>query len=284
MPTAISTALALVAFAANNVLCRLALGRGAVDAATFSTVRLATGAATLVAIDALRRGRGFRLGGSWTSAVILFLYAVPFSFAYLSLTAGTGALVLFGTVQITMMGGALAGRERPRPQQWAGLAVAIAGLVYLVLPGLSAPHPVGAALMATAGIGWGLYSLRGRGASNPLANTAGNFTRAVPLVLLVSLATASRAHAEPAGLLLAAATGILASGCGYVIWYAALRHLTATRAAVVQLAVPVLAGLGGVLFLSETISPRLVVSALLVLGGIASALTGRERVLTAGNP
>ncbi len=275
--TALAAALALVAFAANSVLCRLALGPRAIDAATFSTIRLTTGAATLVAIDVWRRRRTFALGGSWLSAACLFLYAVPFSFAYLSLTAGTGALVLFGAVQVTMLLAALRAGERPQPLQWLGLAMAICGLIYLVLPGLAAPPPIGAALMTVAGIGWGLYSLRGRGASNPLANTTGNFVRAVPLVSAVSVGTLARLHAEPSGVALAAASGIFASGLGYVVWYAALRHMTATRSAVVQLAVPILAAGGGVAFLAETVTLRLVVSAVLVLGGILAALAGREQ-------
>jgi drug/metabolite transporter (DMT)-like permease len=277
MRTTTYALLALLAFAANNVLCRLALQPHAIDAATFSSVRLATGAATLLLLDRGHRRSGFRLGGSWRSAACLFLYAIPFSFAYVSLSAGTGALVLFGAVQITMMLAALRAGERPEPRQWLGFLMAVGGLVYLVLPGLAAPSPAGAALMALAGVGWGLYSLQGRGAANPLADTSGNFVRATPFVLAVNVLTAGSAHADANGVVLASASGTVASGLGYFVWYAALRHLTATRAAVVQLAVPILAAAGGALLLDEAISARLIVSAALVLGGIAAALAGRER-------
>jgi drug/metabolite transporter (DMT)-like permease len=270
------TCATLVAFAGNSVLTRLALGRAAIDATSFSTIRLAAGAAMLLLVTASRRGSGFRLRGSWTSAGFLFLYAVPFSFAYVRLTAGTGALILFGAVQATMMLGALWSGERPHALQWLGLCLALAGLVYLVLPGLAAPSPLGSASMALAGIAWGAYSLDGRGAANPLEQTTSNFVRAVPLVLLVSLAARSQWHVEWNGFLLALACGAVTSGLGYVLWYAALKGLTAARAAVVQLPVPILAGAGGVLFLGETVSARLVISAIVVLGGIGLALAGRE--------
>lgn len=270
------TGVALVAFAANSVLCRLALGKGAIDAASFSAIRLISGAATL-ALLVLLRGEGTTLGrGSWTSAGMLFLYAMPFSFAYLSLSAGTGALILFGSVQITMMACALGSGERPHALQWLGLAVALGGLVYLVSPGLEAPSPLGSTLMALAGVSWGIYTLLGRGKADPLAQTAGNFVRSVPMILIVSLVSISWVHANPGGILLAVASGAVASGLGYVIWYAALGGLTATRAAVVQLTVPVLAALGGIAFLEEKLSGRLVLSTVFILGGVALALLARE--------
>jgi drug/metabolite transporter (DMT)-like permease len=278
------TTLALVAFAANSVLCRIALGSATIDAATFSTIRLIAGAATLLVAMAWTQRGALQLKGSWTSAGMLFLYAVPFSFAYLSLSTGTGALILFGSVQVTMMSAALWSGERPHSLQWLGLGLALAGLVYLVLPGLTAPPLRGAALMALAGFAWGVYSLRGRGAANPLADTTSSFVRSVPLVLAVSLIALPRFHAEPAGVLLAVASGALASGLGYVVWYEALRDLTATRAAVVQLSVPILAAAGGVIFLSESISMRLVISALIVLGGVSLALVGRERLAQSADP
>lgn len=215
--------------------------------------------------------------GSWTSAGMLFLYAVPFSFAYTRLTAGTGALILFGCVQLTMMSAALWTGERPHSLQWFGLGLALAGLVYLMVPGLAAPPVAGASLMALAGLSWGGYSLRGRGSANPLAQTTSNFVRAVPLVLAVSLIAFPQFYVEREGALFAVASGTLASGLGYVVWYLALRGLTATRAAVVQLAVPILAAAGGVIFLGESISERLIISAAMVLGGIALALVGRDR-------
>ena len=272
MRTILCTLLALVAFAANSIFCRLALRDGAIDPASFSTIRLVAGAVTLVLVSA-PAGAWTRVAGSWTSASVLFLYAIPFSFAYTRLTAGTGALILFGAVQITMVGVALATGERPHPRHWLGLASAVAGLLYLVLPGLTAPSPSGAALMAMAGVAWGVYSLRGRGATRPLAQTTGNFVRTVPLTLAVSMAATRTMHIEPRGAACAVASGAIASGLGYVVWYVALRGLTMTRAALVQLAVPVLAAAGGVVFLAETISPRLAISTVPILGGIALALS-----------
>jgi drug/metabolite transporter (DMT)-like permease len=274
---ALYTAAALAAFAANSILCRLALRGGAIDAASFSTIRFASGAAVLLLLTARARRPLLPMAGTWLLAVFLALYALPFAFAYNRLSAGTGALVLFGSVQTTMVLGALGAGERPRIIQWAGLLVAIGGLVYLVFPGLSAP-PLGyALLMAVAGASWGMYSLRGRGATDPLAQTAGNFVRSVPIVALGSLATISNAHADPRGIALALASGIVASGLGYVAWYAALRGLTAMRAAVVQLAVPLIAAAGGVLLLSETVTVRLLIATVLVLGGIIMTIVGGKR-------
>jgi drug/metabolite transporter (DMT)-like permease len=273
------TALALVAFAANSVLCRVALSNASIDAASFSTIRLSAGAVTLLLISSLRSRAPTSITGSWLSAWMLFLYAVPFSFAYIRLSTGTGALILFGCVQLTMMSVALWSGERPHPLQWVGLATALGGLVYLVLPGIEAPSLVGAVLMAVAGFSWGVYSLRGRNAVSPLAQTTSNFVRSIPFVAAVSLATIPSFHIETRGVVLAIASGALASGVGYVVWYEALRGLTSTRAAVVQLLVPILAALGGVLFLAEAISSRLVLSGVLVLGGIGLALVGRERVV-----
>lgn len=276
--TIVCAALALVAFAANSILCRRALGDGSIDPATFSTIRLACGAVALLLYSAVRRGRPFSAGGSWTSAALLFLYAVPFSFAYLSLGAGTGALILFGSVQATMIVAAIRSGERPHALQWLGLALALGGLAYLVSPGLRAPGAAGSSLMAVAGISWGIYSLRGRGTTDPLLDTAGNFARAVAPALLVSLVFLRQARVTPHGALLAIASGVLASGGGYVLWYSALTGLTATRAAFVQLPVPVLTAVAGVLFLSESVSLRLALASVLILGGVALALLGRERL------
>jgi drug/metabolite transporter (DMT)-like permease len=275
------TTLALVAFAANSVLCRLALRDGAIDAASFSTIRLVSGAITLLLLTsrlqpAPTTTAAATAQGSWTSAALLFLYAVPFSFAYLGLSAGTGALILFGSVQLTMMVAAIRSGERPQPLQWLGIGLACAGLVYLVLPGLAAPPLVSAGLMALAGCAWGFYSLRGRGARNPLAQTTGNFTRSVPMVLAVSALALPQMHVERTGAILAVASGALTSALGYVVWYAALRRLTATRAAVVQLAVPILAAAGGVILLRERVTHQLVLSAAMVLGGIALARDYRK--------
>jgi threonine/homoserine efflux transporter RhtA len=249
LSTIVYATLALVAFAANSVLCRIALSQGAIDPATFSTVRLTSGAATLFLLTMRPQGQGVPVAHSWISAGLLALYAVPFSFAYTRLTASTGALVMFGT-----------------------------GLVYLMAPGLSAPPPAAAALMGVAGFAWGMYSLRGRHTAQSLGQNASNFVRAVPFVLVVSAVDVSHFHVEPAGVLLACASGILASGLGYVAWYAALGGLSATRAAIVQLSVPVLAAAGGVMLLGEAISARLVLSTIAILGGIALAIIGRERM------
>lgn len=271
------TAAAVVAFAANSILCRMALGRGAIDAATFSVIRFVSGAVMLLLISA-RTGKPFAsLQGSWTAAIVLTVYALPFAFAYIWLGAATGALILFGGVQVTMLTVALVSGERPHPVQWGGLAVAIAGLVTLVLPGLTSPSPAGASLMAVASVAWGVYSLRGRASPNPLAETTGNFVRAVPLIAVASLAALRGVHVEARGVLLSTASGALATGLGYVVWYAALRGLTAVRAAVVQLGVPVLTTAGGVLLLGETVTVRLVASTILVLGGIAMAIVGAIR-------
>jgi drug/metabolite transporter (DMT)-like permease len=266
-----------VAFASNSILCRLALRQDTIDPATFSTIRLASGAATLLLITLFSDRRAGQAHGSWISAGMLFLYAVPFSFAYIGLSAGTGALILFGCVQVTMMAAAFWSGERPHALQWVGIGVAIAGLIYLMLPGLAAPPLASATLMALGGFAWGIYSLRGRGAKDPLAQTTSNFVRAVPMVVVVSAIALPRLHVQLTGVLLAMASGALASALGYVVWYAALRSLTATRAAAVQLSVPVLAALGGVVFLAEAVSLRLLLSAVMVLGGISLALIGRER-------
>ncbi|MEO5657779.1 MAG: DMT family transporter [Nitrospiria bacterium] len=280
--TAVLTVGALIAFAANSVICRLALGDDTIDAASFSTIRLTSGAVTLLVIAAMAGpGRSGRGRGNWTSASLLFGYAITFSFAYLSLSAGTGALILFGAVQATMILAALRSGEQPHVTEWAGLLLAVAGLVYLVLPGLAAPSPAGSALMVVAGICWGVYSLRGRGVVDPLAETTGNFVRSVPLVAATSLVTLPGLHLSAAGILLAVLSGAAASGVGYVVWYAALRGLTATRAAMVQLCVPVLAAVGGVIVLSERPSPRLVLAAALILGGIGLATVGRDYLLRA---
>jgi drug/metabolite transporter (DMT)-like permease len=269
------TIAALAGFAANSLLCRAALGGGHADAATFTTIRLVSGALALSVLA--RRGPGEILRtGRWPSAAALFAYAAAFSFAYVRIGAAVGALLAFGAVQATMIAWALRTGERPRPAEWAGIALAVVGLAVLVAGGLSAPDPVGAALMLLAGIAWGVYSLIGRSVVRPLETTAGNFARAVPLTLALSLVTPEATHATWRGVLLACASGAIASGVGYSLWYAALPALSATRAAVVQLSVPVLAALGGVLLLGESVTVRLALSAAAILGGVALAITGRR--------
>jgi len=260
---------ALLAFAANSILCRMALGGAYIDAASFSAIRLASGAIALFAFISISRTFiSWKQHGNWVSASMLFLYVITFSFAYLSLSAGTGALILFGAVQITMMFGALRSGETPGGMEWAGIATAVAGLVYLLLPGLSAPSPAGAVLMLISGMAWGIYSQRGRQTDGALVNTAGNFIRTLPMIATISLLAIPSMHASVKGVTLAILSGALASGAGYAIWYLALGGLTATRAAVVQLSVPVLTALGGVAILTEPISGRLILSSIMILGGI----------------
>ena len=276
LKTSVLTGCTLLAFAANSLLTRMALGPGAIDAASFMTLRLAAGAVTLLVIMAGYHGKPVtKLQGKWPAAVMLFLYAVTFSFSYLQLTAGTGALILFCTVQVTMILVALQQGEKPQPLEWGGLLLALAGLLYLVSPGLAAPPLVGSILMVIAGIAWGFYSLLGRGAKDPVAYTTANFVRAVPLAAVVSLVSLSGLHLTRSGVLLALISGALASGVGYAIWYAALDGLTATRAATVQLTVPVIASAGGILFLQEALTVRLVLAALMILGGSGLAVMGR---------
>jgi drug/metabolite transporter (DMT)-like permease len=278
--TLVTTVLALLAFAANSLFCRLALRGATIDAASFTSIRLASGAAILFAVVTMSRaGHGLRTTENvrWRSAVALFVYAITFSFAYLSLSAGTGALILFGSVQTTMLIAAIGSGERPRLLEWVGLLCGIGGLVYLIFPGLAAPPLGGSMLMAAAGISWGLYSLWGRQALNPLAATTRNFVRTLPFVIVSSVIFMSRFHVTGEGAIIAVASGALASALGYIAWYAALRGLTATRAAIVQLSVPVIAAAGGVIFLSEAVTLRLVASAAIILGGIGLAVIGRYR-------
>ena len=272
------TTLAMIAFASNSLLNRLALGQKAIDPISYTTIRLTSGAIMLFLIASLQRKNGGAiLRGSWISAALLFLYAITFSFAYLSLSAGTGALILFGSVQVTMILFALRDGEHPQMMEWIGLGLALGGLVYLVFPGLAAPSWLGSALMMVAGIAWGFYSIRGRGSQNPLADTAGNFVYAVPMILALRLILFADIQFSIKGMMLAALSGALASGVGYVIWYAALRGLTMTRAAIVQLSAPVIAAWGGVLFLAEIVSTRLLLAGLLILGGIGLSVLSRGK-------
>jgi drug/metabolite transporter (DMT)-like permease len=265
----------MLAFAANSLLCRVALRETGIDAASFTGVRIGSGALVLWLIVRLRGGDVSR-HGSWPSAGALFAYAAGFSYAYLTLPAAVGALLLFGAVQATMIGYGLARGERLNHRQSLGLILAGGGLVGLLLPGLSAPPPGGAALMIAAGVAWGVYSLRGRGGANPTAITAGNFVRALPFAAALSLVTLAGATIDGAGVGYAVASGALASGLGYAIWYAALPGLAATSAATVQLSVPVIAALGAAAFLGEAITLRLVLASIAVLGGIALVILGRR--------
>ena len=282
--TILFTAFALIAFAANSVLNRLALGNNAIDASSYVGIRLVSGAMTLWLINSLSKNR-FRFVQSlsfdsikprFVGAFYLFAYGIAFSFAYRSLNSGMGAFILFGTVQTTMLSMAVFKGERPHISEWLGLAVAIGGLIYLVFPGLSAPDPLGAVLMLIAGIAWAFYTLHGRGVKDPLETTALNFICSVPMVLLVNMAFIQKTHISTEGIVYAFISGALTSGVGYAIWYTALRGLTTTQAALLQLLVPILAALGGVIFLSENITTRLIIAGILIMAGVVLALTGKR--------
>jgi drug/metabolite transporter (DMT)-like permease len=262
------TTLAMLAFAGNSILGRLALGHELIDPASFSSVRCISGAATLALIVLVRHGPRVGRPSAWLPAAMLALYMVCFSFAYLTLGAGTGALILFAAVQVTMIGWALRGGERMPITSWIGFAIAILGLVWLVLPGLSAPDPIGAALMTAAGVAWGAYSLLGRASGDATISTARNFALAVPLMLSISVVMRNQAAWSLPGIGLAVASGAVTSGIGYAVWYAAVPRLSATQAASVQLTVPVIAAVLGVLLLSESLSYRLVFASAAILGGV----------------
>lgn len=262
------TSITMIAFAGNSLLCRFALSTAGIDPASFTTIRLLSGAVTLSALIFLTR-RTWSIGGNWLSALALFGYAAGFSFAYVSLSAATGALILFGAVQSTMIGYGLIKGERMNLVQTTGVLVAASGLIGLLLPGLAAPPITGAMLMLGAGVSWGIYSLRGGRVTDATWETAGNFVRSVPLVLLVSVASLQNAEVDLSGVGFAVASGALASGLGYAMWYSTLPDLTATSAATVQLAVPALAAIGGVVFLAESVTLRLCLASAAILGGVA---------------
>jgi drug/metabolite transporter (DMT)-like permease len=266
--TVILTTLAMIAFAGNSLLCRVALKHTSIDAATFTTIRLFSGAITLWIVLRLRGGTQAH-AGSWLSALALFIYAAGFSFAYVSLPASTGALLLFGAVQATMILFGVWSGERLHYLQLGGLAIAFGGLFGLLLPGLTAPPWFGSSLMLSAGVAWGVYSLRGKGAGDPLQSTAENFIRTIPITILLSLLFIERISPNPSGMIYAILSGAVTSGVGYAIWYTALPMLRATTAATVQLSVPVLAALGGVIFLGEPWTLRLIFAAAMILGGVA---------------
>lgn len=269
------TSLAMIAFAGNSLLCRVALKDTGIDAASFTTIRLVSGALVLWLVA--RFGRSAHVGrGNWLSALALFAYAAGFSYAYVSLPAATGALLLFGAVQATMIGHGIWAGERLLRLQLVGLVLALGGLVSLLLPGLSAPPLAGSLLMLGAGVAWGIYSLRGKGAGDPIRVTAGNFLRAAPVAAALSLLMHDAASLDAAGFWYAVSSGALASGFGYAIWYSALPALKATSAATVQLSVPVIAALGGIVFLGESLTLRLVLASVAILGGIALVILKKQ--------
>lgn len=273
------TSLAMLAFAGNSLLCRLALKHTTIDAGSFTLIRLIAGAAMLWLVVRVRGGAPAG-GGNWPSALALFAYAAGFSFAYVSLTAATGALLLFGAVQATMLGHGIWAGERLSRRQLLGLLLALGGMVGLLLPGLAAPPLTGALLMLGAGLAWGVYSLRGKGAGDPTRVTAGNFARTIPIAAILSLLTLNRSAIDAAGLGYALASGALASGLGYAIWYTALPALKATSAATVQLSVPAIAAIGGIAFLGEPMTWRLFGASFAILGGIALIILDKRATAT----
>lgn len=275
--TLLLTTLAMTAFAGNSLLCRAALRDTDIDAATFTSVRLVSGALMLWLVLSLRGNRAPLKKGSWGSALALFAYAGAFSYAYGGLSAAMGALLLFGAVQATMISIGIVRGDRPHLLQWMGFVVAFTGLVGLLLPGLTAPPLFSSLLMIGAGIAWGVYSLRAKGAGEPTAVTTGNFIRAVPMALVLSLVMVTSATVDMAGMAYAIASGAIASGLGYAIWYMALPLLQATSAATVQLSVPVIAAVGGVLLLGEPLTLRLVVAGIAILGGIAIVIQAGQK-------
>lgn len=269
------TFLTMLAFAGNSVLCRIALKHTSIDAASFTSIRLVSGAVVLWAIARLFRGNCAGRG-NWVSAFALFAYAAGFSFAYISLTAATGALLLFGAVQATMIGHGLWAGERLQGQQLAGLLLALGGLVGLLLPGLSAPPLAGSMLMLIAGVSWGVYSLRGKGAGDPTRVTAGNFVRATLFAVLLSALQNSSSSLDMVGVWYAVASGAVASGLGYALWYSVLPVLKAANAATIQLSVPVVAALGGIIILGEPVTVRFVLASSAILGGIALVILSKS--------
>ncbi|KAB0528468.1 DMT family transporter [Pseudomonas brassicacearum] len=266
---------AMLAFAANSLLCRLALKHTNIDAASFSVVRLASGALVLWLICALRRSSS-TIKGSWKGAAALFVYVFAFSFAYRHLETGTGALLLFGAVQLSMVLYGVFKGERMHTLAVVGFVLAIVGLVSLLLPGAAAPDPVSALTMLLSGVAWGIYSLLGKTVADPLTTTTGNFLRSIPLVLMASVPFLSALRWDPQGILYAVLSGALASGVGYAVWYVAVRYLAAFQAATVQLSVPILASLAGIVFLGESLSVRMVLASIAVLGGVALVLGGKH--------
>lgn len=271
------TSVAMLAFAANSILCRLALAHGAIDPASFTLIRVASGVVTLWLILALS-GRARVVAGSWRAGLALFVYAAAFSFAYITLSAGSGALLLFGAVQATMVTMGLVRGERLAGLQWIGFVAALGGLAALLAPGVSAPPLVGACLMLAAGVAWGAYSLFGRGAIDPLAATGGNFLRALPMAIaLVAVAANFGLKGGASGIVYAILSGAVASGLGYTIWYAALPGLSSAQGASVQLSVPVITAVAGALMIGETITMRLMLCSLAILGGIALVIGSKPR-------
>jgi drug/metabolite transporter (DMT)-like permease len=265
----ILTSLALIAFAANSVLCRLALGNNVIDASSFTIIRLLAGAIVLFCIVLFSKGKTSTTSkGNLLSSFMLFLYAITFSFAYLSLDTGTGALILFGAVQITIIIHTLLSGNKLRPLEWLGVITSFLGFIYLISPGVSSPSIIGFVLMTIAGISWGIYTIKGQTSKNPLRDTTYNFIKTLPFITILYIATMTQSNYSTEGILLAIIAGGVTSGIGYTIWYMAIRGLSSIQSAVLQLLVPVIAAFSGVIFISEIITVRLTVSSILILGGV----------------
>jgi drug/metabolite transporter (DMT)-like permease len=266
---------AMLAFAANSLLCRFALQQGLIDPVSFCSLRLVSGAMTLAVFMRLKSDCSLLAHQDWHAATLLFMCAALFSFAYLTLPVGTGALILMAAFQLTMFGEGFRLGERFSPVAWFGFVLAAAGFFALVAPSVATPAPLGTALMAIAGVAWGLYSLRGRAVADPLVATAGNFARAAALAMLLSLFFMADAHADALGVAMAIASGAVTSAMGFVLWYAVVIRLSAFQTATVQLLVPLFATVGGIVFLSEPLTWRATAGAMAILGGIALVLTSR---------
>lgn len=280
MRTIALTILTMIAFAANSVLCRIALGNELIDAATFTTIRLGSGALSLLVILYLKQPQYFEKLSiktfNFSSSFSLFLYAICFSYAYIEISTGTGALILFGTVQLTMIVAGIVKGEKPTLTVWTGTTLAFGGLVYLILPGVDAPSSVNAILMAMSGFAWAIYTLRGRKSANPIADTTWNFVGTLPFIALTSAVAATAFSTTLQGIILAIASGAIASGMGYAIWYTVLPSLSRTVAAIVQLSVPTIAAFGGVIFMLEPFSTRLILASIATLGGIAMVIYAKR--------
>ena len=277
LKTILLTGMALIAFAANSVLCKMALGENAIDASGFTIIRLLSGAIVLSIILVISKNKSSKQKkGSWFSGSMLFIYAISFSFAYNSLDTGTGALIMFGAVQISMITISIINGNRLHFLEWIGVIVSFFGFAYLIFPGVSAPSTIGFILMAVAGTAWGIYTLNGKNSKDPLRDTAYNFIRTIPFLVIMTILVYKDLKYTNEGIWLAIFSGGITSGIGYAIWYIALRGLSATQAAVVQLLVPVIAAFGGVLFISEKITFRLSISSIMILGGILILVIGKK--------
>jgi len=277
--TILLTLLALFAFAGNSVLCRLALDNNIIDAGSFTSIRLFSGIIFLLFLVAIKTKEKISVKkGSWISASFLFVYALAFSYGYITLDTGTGALILFGAVQTTMILYGLVKGRKLLLVEWIGLLFAALGLCVLLLPGASAPSLNGFILMAISGAAWGAYTLAGKGSQNPLVDTAHNFLKTLPFIIIAMLATMNDIQLSNKGILLAIVSGAVMSGLGYAIWYSILTRLSVTQAATIQLSVPIIATIGGVIFSNESVTIKLVLASLLVLGGILVVTLGKQRV------